>query len=128
MRLGIHMRTVRQKLSRSAASVGALAAAWLLWGCAGQVPGRRLHTTSTEYHEAAAALEEHEASASAAQYHPGVEQHRRRCRSQGRGGGLVCSTAVVNPTEKHLRDAAEHRRRAAEHRAIARALRDAEAQ
>lgn len=111
-------------MSRSAVSVCALAAVGLALGCAGR--GRVVHDVTPEVHEAVAAQEERAASAQEALYDPTAEEARARCRSYGRAGGVVCWTSVVNPTEKHLREAAEHRKQAAEHRAAARALRDAE--
>jgi hypothetical protein len=88
-----------------------------------------------------AAQHEREAEAHAAtgethaeQYDPSATTTRERCRARAGGAanagadiGDICWTSVTNPTQTHLRQAAEHRRHAADHRAGSAALRDAEA-
>jgi hypothetical protein len=73
----------------------------------------------------------------AAQYDPNATTTQERCRARAGGAARagvdfadytdICWTSVTNPTETHLRQAAEHRRHADDHRAGSAALREAEA-
>lgn len=104
-----------------------------LVACATATPGAKPHDMAAAGHEGDADTHEARAAAHDTQYDPSATTTRERCRSrldrvaQGGGGfGEVCWTSVTNPTEAHLKMAAEHRRHAAEHRGASAALREAE--
>ncbi len=111
-----------------------LVGAMVLGGCATTTPGARPGDMSEAAHQREAQKLSTTAAQHQAEYDPSAKATRERCRAAGghsRHGGLdagdVCWTSITNPTETHLRQAAEHRRMAADHRAASSALRDAEA-
>lgn len=97
--------------------------AFIAGGC-GHAAGTRPHELSAPQHEAAAAQEDVQASDHAAQHDPSATTTEERCSA---GKGRVCWTVSTNPTDSHVKTAAEHRELAAQHRAASQALRDAEA-
>jgi hypothetical protein len=104
----------------------------LVAGCAASTPGARPHDMSQAAHSEQAAAESTEADEHAGQYDADAKAKAEECRARLRTdtpttGGQVCWTAVTNPTEEHLRVAAEHRKHAEAHRAASTALRDTEA-
>lgn len=102
----------------------------LLAACAKQTPGADPHDMSSAEHEAAASGHEAAAEAHAAQFDPNAAVVEERCKPPGRGipYNQGCWSSVTNPTEAHLKMAADEQKKAADHRAASEALRAAEAQ
>ena len=111
----------------------ALAPALVTVACA-STPGARPHDMSVARHEAEAARHAGEARSHESRYRPSARAAYQASCLAGVGAGRIgvaysdtCWSSFVNPTEGHLRQAAEHRRHAADHRAASVALREAEA-
>lgn len=94
-------------------------------GCGSSAPAVDPHSMSTAGHERSARKEEVEAKKDDARYDPDADAASPHCSRLMLG--YACWTSVSNPTEDHLRMAAEHRKLAAEHRKASNVLRDAEA-
>lgn len=104
-----------------------------LVACVTATPGAKPHDMGAAGHEGDAEMHAAKAAAHDAKYDPSASTTRERCRSRldrvAQGGGNfaeVCWTSVTNPTEAHLKMAAEHRQHAADHRGASAALREAE--
>lgn len=98
-------------------------------GCAKHTPGTDPQDMGSAAHDAEASAAATSAEAHAAQYDPSAGTLEEHCKPPGRGQpySAGCWTAVVNPTEAHLKMAEHDRQVAAEHRAASEALRQAEA-
>lgn len=98
----------------------------LLIACSSSTQGARPHDMSTAQHDVAAQEHAGKADVHRGHYDPNARAPTTFCNPTVHTPA-ICWTSVENPTERHLRAAAEHRRHAADHRAASAALRDAEA-
>jgi hypothetical protein len=100
-----------------------------LAACASSAPRPPMRPyMSAAGHETTAATLEERARKQEGRFDPNARLNNGMCRGRPRSnnGDDVCWTSLVNPTDQHLKHAAEHRRLAADHRAAAKTLRDAE--
>src|SRR5512140_3364950 len=89
-------------------------------------PGTQPEDMSTAGHEAAARQEEAAAAEHTGQFEPNAQATYSNC-SPSAKNRAVCWESTVNPTQRHLKEAAQHREAAAAHRAASQKLIEAEA-
>lgn len=97
-----------------------------LAACTASTSGTRPRDTSAAQHDRAANDHARAAATHARDYDPTAQALSSIC-TPSVAWPAICWTSVENPTQEHLRAAAEHRHHAADHRAASGRLREAEA-